>query len=134
MAEIQLTTPTGLVRTILLEQSPQTLGREASCELAFPEDSGLSRQHLTFEPSGAGWAVRDLNSKNGTFHNGERLSVAKPLAAGDTIRASRIHMVYQDGKRPDVVFDQTGADQVSSHHTVVVSLKDILSPDTSTGS
>ncbi|XP_044975678.1 ABC transporter F family member 4-like [Hordeum vulgare subsp. vulgare] len=54
-------------------------------------DGGASQQHLVIEflpPPGAGWAVSDLGSSNGTLLNGNPLvpSVPAPLSHGDLIK------------------------------------------------
>uniref|UniRef100_A0A453EM85 FHA domain-containing protein n=1 Tax=Aegilops tauschii subsp. strangulata TaxID=200361 RepID=A0A453EM85_AEGTS len=54
-------------------------------------DGGASQQHLVIEflpPPGAGWAVSDLGSSNGTLLNGKPLapSVPAPLSHGDLIK------------------------------------------------
>ena len=60
-----------------------TLGRVPSaCELAYPDDSGLSRQHMAFVRDGGTWEVQDLGSKNGTLLNGKRLDQRTPFRHG----------------------------------------------------
>ncbi|KAM3329850.1 hypothetical protein ACQJBY_026712 [Aegilops geniculata] len=54
-------------------------------------DGGASQQHLVIKflpPPGAGWAVSDLGSSNGTLLNGKPLapSVPAPLSHGDLIK------------------------------------------------
>ena len=49
------------------------IGRDAECELVIP--SGLlSRIHAKVEKQGANWVVLDLNSTNGTYVDGSRVS------------------------------------------------------------
>ena len=74
-----------------------SVGRAAGSDLAFPDDSGLSRRHLAFEPSGTGWAVRDLGSKNGTFVNSERIGEVRVLSNGDLITAGHLSIEFRDG-------------------------------------
>src|SRR5207245_5232248 len=54
------------------------------------EDPTLSRKHAVVERTDSGWAVRDLESRNGTFVNGKRVT-AHALRHGDqmTVGASR---------------------------------------------
>ena len=67
------------------------IGRDRQCEIRFPgaRHVGVSRQHarIDFRPEGA--YLVDTASKNGTFHNGERVTAAVPLQAGDQIRLGR---------------------------------------------
>lgn len=64
------------------------LGRGRECEVRPVEtrDTVVSRVHaeLTVGPTG-GLVVRDVESKNGTFLNGERIIQATPLRLGDKI-------------------------------------------------
>ncbi|MFN7920929.1 MAG: SpoIIE family protein phosphatase [Bryobacteraceae bacterium] len=94
----------GTSRTVTLDGTRLSLGRSSDNDLAYPEDSILSRRHLAFEFENNVWQVRDLDSKNGTLHNGARLSGAKILKAGDRIQAGHVSITYQD---PRQSLDQT---------------------------
>jgi phosphoserine phosphatase RsbU/P len=63
-AELVIQSPDGNSRIIPLGVDRVGLGRSSNNELCYPDDSGLSRQHLAFEKSGDDWVVRDLGSKN----------------------------------------------------------------------
>jgi DNA-binding NtrC family response regulator len=70
-------------------EGPLVLGRRGGAGLDLPlADPGLSRQHLRLEPRRGSAAVTlsDLGSKNGTFLEGQRVTVGK-VAAGAWIRA-----------------------------------------------
>jgi transcriptional regulator of acetoin/glycerol metabolism len=56
-----------------LNQGQLELGRSAQEQL-FAEDDRVSREHCRIQYDGTGWTVRDLDSRNGTFVNGERIS------------------------------------------------------------
>jgi pSer/pThr/pTyr-binding forkhead associated (FHA) protein len=52
------------------------LGRSPDCNIALPMDlihRNVSRQHCAFEIDPPTIRVRDLNSRNGTYVNGERM-------------------------------------------------------------
>ncbi len=61
------------------------LGRDAECDLVFPERQ-ISRFHARVERDSEGYLIRDMGSKNGTFLNGELL-MTQPfrLQDGDEI-------------------------------------------------
>jgi serine phosphatase RsbU (regulator of sigma subunit) len=133
MVTLQVRTASGETKQIVLEKSLR-LGRDISCELFFPEDSGLSRQHLAIEGAGDHWSVRDLSSKNGTFLNGERLTGTQRLKAGDSIQASRTQIFVGIPGKPKehVQFDPTPSTSAGAG-TVVVQLKDLLENKDSPG-
>ena len=47
-----------------LDRDRITLGRSSANELCYPDDAGLSRQHLALTRNGEVWQVEDLGSKN----------------------------------------------------------------------
>jgi pSer/pThr/pTyr-binding forkhead associated (FHA) protein len=76
----------------ILAGGVRTLGRSTGAD--FIVDAGLvSRVHcrLTALPGG-GLEVRDLESTNGTFVNGQRVEVAH-LASGDRLQVGRMELV-----------------------------------------
>jgi serine phosphatase RsbU (regulator of sigma subunit) len=125
--ELALTSPDGKTRTIRLEAASISLGRSVSNELCFPEDVGLSRQHMALERDGDGWSVCDLGSKNGTFVNGVRVAGRTSLRPGDRIVASRILMVYApaDSAAQTIFFDGPAVAK-PSQATVSTTLKSVL--------
>ena len=95
----------GRAETLRLEKQRYLIGRLSTNDLSFPEDGGLSRQHMVVERDGDGWTVADLGSMNGTFVNGVRLAEKRKLEPGDSIRAGQLTLTY-------------GTPTIS-HHTVV---------------
>ena len=90
-----------------------SLGRSTANELCYPEDTGLSRQHLILERHGDQWNLRDPGSKNGTLLNGERISEDRILRPGDRILAGHLAIVYDGpvraGADKTVVFSKAGS-------------------------
>ena len=78
-----------------LEGERVTLGRAASNDVPLPWDSKASRLHAVLEHLAAGWCMRDLSSRNGTFLNGERVDRDRPLATGDEIRIGGTRLVFR---------------------------------------
>ncbi len=58
-------------------------------------DANVSREHAAFIREGAGWAIEDLGSTNGTYLNGERISHAR-LRDGDTISLGASELIYHE--------------------------------------
>lgn len=77
-----------------------TVGSADSNDLAIPGDRRLSRLHAVFERYPAGWCVRDLGSRNGTFVNGRRIWHEHVLADGDEVRAGGSRLVVRSGWVP----------------------------------
>ena len=143
--ELTVRTPDGKARKVELDNKDLTLGRSATTDLCYPDDSGLSRQHLVIEMVSSRWQIRDLNSKNGTVVNGQRLgSDALPLRPGDRISAG--HLILEFGAMPPdsnappsgleplssgtVVFiDRGSAEPISASTTVQQSLEGLMGPD-----
>lgn len=61
-----------------------TIGRDPSCDITIPLDH-LSRRHLELSVRGGQLYARDLESSNGTFVNGERISETA-INSGDKIK------------------------------------------------
>ncbi|HEV2105975.1 MAG TPA: FHA domain-containing protein, partial [Candidatus Eisenbacteria bacterium] len=73
---------------------PLTLGGAAGNDVVFA-DGQVSRNHAVLERRGRIVELADLNSENGTFVNGERIS-RRVLADGDRISLGpAVHLVYE---------------------------------------
>jgi hypothetical protein len=55
---------------------------------------GVSRRHALVAATASGFSVKDLQSQNGTFVNGERIT-ERPLADGDTILIGDTRIVFR---------------------------------------
>jgi two-component system cell cycle response regulator len=67
-----------------IDRDTLLLGRNHSAQLRI-DDEGVSRVHARFDRSGGSVSVTDLQSKNGTFINGERITETQGLLDGDQI-------------------------------------------------
>ena len=83
-----------------LSQDVVLIGRSRQSDLVV-EEPELSRQHARLVRQGEGYLLEDLDSTNGTFVNGVRLTAPQRLQPGDEIRfGPKTVMVYEP-----VVFD-----------------------------
>lgn len=133
--EILIHTPDGKTRTLALDRDRFTLGRASSNELCYPDDAGLSRQHLAIEKIGESWTVRDMGSKNGTFVNGNRISAPHMLTETDRVTAG--HLILEFGHRPPtldktVVFVESPSNEPTAS-TVVANLNTVLEKEKELG-
>ncbi len=139
MRQLQILSPDGKSRTITLEGERISLGRSSVTELCFPDDSGLSRQHLCFEYDGEdAWALLDLGSKNGTLLNGVKITERSPLKPGDRITAGHLILIF-DGQtsklsKPVVVFDPNAdVDIPLGPQTVITNLEGVIKSESTHG-
>jgi sigma-B regulation protein RsbU (phosphoserine phosphatase) len=122
--ELLVQTPDGKTRRLPLDRDCFMLGRASTNELCYPEDVGLSRQHLAVERDGDVWTVRDLNSKNGTFVNGVRIAEPYVLGPNDRVAAGHLTLEFAERALPPentVVFVEGAAPTVVTT-TVAASL------------
>jgi sigma-B regulation protein RsbU (phosphoserine phosphatase) len=114
-----------------------SLGRAAANDLSYPEDSGLSRQHLVIERVGPDLVLRDLGSKNGTELNSQRVSGAAVLHPGDRIKAGRLTIEYRSAdlkSNRTVLFVESQATTASGGTIIATNLDAVLGRKTSKGS
>ena len=81
------------------------VGRAPDCDVSV-RDILLSRRHCRLQPSDDGWMVQDLQSKNGTVIDGERLRVPRLLCDNDVIRLGRSKIIFHAGLPEDDFADQ----------------------------
>jgi sigma-B regulation protein RsbU (phosphoserine phosphatase) len=134
MKAIQIFSPDGQNRFVQLEGDRISLGRSSAAELSFPDDNGLSRQHLVIERDGDGWALRDLGSKNGTMLNGVKITGRVALHPGDRIAAGHLVLIFDSSSsqatKPVVVFDhQAEAESDRTSSTVITHLDGVIKSD-----
>lgn len=120
-------------KTVLmpLDRDRITLGRSSTCELCYPDDSGLSRQHMAFLRGADGnWQAQDLGSKNGTLLNGQKLDALTPFRPGDRVSAGHLTIEFADVAHvPEtVVFVPNEESFSNTATTVVANLEGVLGP------
>ena len=70
------------------------VGRSVVCDIPFVHDAYISRTHFSLDWEGSACWIHDLNSRHGTFLNGQKVERAA-LSEGDTIRAGWTTIVVQ---------------------------------------
>ena len=60
-------------KTHLLDSPRMVVGRDPACEIHI-DNLGISRQHCAFSARGEAFVVQDLNSSNGTYVNGKKIT------------------------------------------------------------
>lgn len=82
-----------------LGELPCVVGRLASCGLQLDEPQS-SRKHFQIERRGAGYALVDLGSTNGTYLNHDRVVGEAPLRHGDRIRVGETVVAFESAAEP----------------------------------
>jgi pSer/pThr/pTyr-binding forkhead associated (FHA) protein len=82
LVELEVSQPNGGIQLVRLK-SDTLIGRSDDCNLRI-RSKQVSRKHCQIELTKAGVCVRDLESSNGTFVNGKRISAhtSVPLSSG----------------------------------------------------
>ncbi|MCA2980849.1 MAG: sigma 54-dependent Fis family transcriptional regulator [Myxococcaceae bacterium] len=84
-------------RAVTLD-GPVTVGTSARCALRL-SDERVSGEHLEVAPAGGRFSVRDLDSTNGTFFEGSRVT-ALEVSAGATFKLGRSVVRVEPQPRP----------------------------------
>lgn len=84
-------------RQFMLENFPVTVGKLKGKVSIVLSDASVSRVHARFETGEGGIFLRDLNSRNGTVVNGEKLAPNETvlLKSGDLLRFGRESFRYE---------------------------------------
>ncbi len=94
LSELQITLPDGRRLRHAIGPTPQTIGREGSCEIAI-DDPSASRRHARFSVTQHGVLLEDLGSKNGTLLN-DQPCTSKLLRDGDQIQVGASFVVFHE--------------------------------------
>jgi pSer/pThr/pTyr-binding forkhead associated (FHA) protein len=85
---------------IPLRSGENILGRddlEGTIRIDFPS---VSRRHARIQVSGRDVTIEDLDSKNGTFVGGERVSAVAQLSDGDEVRIGSVVLQFRQQSAP----------------------------------
>jgi pSer/pThr/pTyr-binding forkhead associated (FHA) protein len=77
------------------------IGRSSICNIYFDDDR-LSKQHFVIEVTKMGCYLEDLQSTNGTFVNGVKITNRRMLLDGDVVTAGRETFVFHIPKNQTV--------------------------------
>lgn len=78
-----------------LSRERVAIGQASTNDIALSFDRAVSRIHAVLENLSSGWCIRDLNSRNGTFLNGQRIWGERPLRPGDEVRVGQTTLVFR---------------------------------------
>jgi predicted component of type VI protein secretion system len=95
-------------RRVFIDQHELTIGRDQRSNLVI-EDRQVSRRHARIRLEGDQYILKDLNSRNGTFVNGQELDAPHSLQDGDEIQVAlccKLAFVGAEATAPVVLEDQ----------------------------
>lgn len=88
-------------RLFQLPEGEYILGRDETADIQI-ELSAISRRHAAFEVGSTEVILRDLESSNGTYHNGELVKNSVTLQDGDAIQIADLTLTFQLESTSDV--------------------------------
>ena len=106
-----------------LKDRANGLGRAADNDVLLP-DPFCSSHHAVIVPSGAGFAVRDNGSKNGTFVNGKKIASPIDLKPGDEILIGSVRILYDRPLRTNI--ELTDAPAPATSLNTIIPMREIL--------
>ncbi len=97
MAEKQTEQPILIIRSndnapeqhLTMDKEAITLGRGEECDIVLDERQ-ISRQHIRIYKEGHKFYIEDLESKNGTWVNGQQLKGTREIGDGDEIQLALV--------------------------------------------
>jgi len=98
----------GSTRIFKLPSTVTTIGRRKDCDFCIPLTC-ISRRHCEFDIDKDRLTIRDLNSKNGTFLNGSKISES-PIKPGDLLKIGTLSFGVQIDGRPEDIESMRPAD------------------------
>lgn len=99
-----------------------TIGRSKRNDLVLA-DQWLSRHHAEIRRDSSRYSISDLDSRNGTYVNGMRISQTVPLQNGDVVTLGDQQIRFDDNASGSVHLTDSGLDLEG---TVVVSTEELL--------
>jgi hypothetical protein len=81
-------------RELMLADGANVIGRGADATIQI-DSPGVSRHHARIVVAGREASLEDVESKNGTFLNGSRITSPRVLADGDEIRLGRVAVAFR---------------------------------------
>ena len=119
-------------RRFSLARPTTLIGRSPACDLYIP-DRRASRRHAEIVWDGESCTLRDLDSDNGTFLNGQRLAASQTLTDGDQIAVASALFTFRDPEAtlreahpPRLIVDPVSGDLTANGRPVALSAKEQL--------
>ena len=85
--------------TYPLDRQKSVMGRDPECDVVF-DSLSVSRQHAQIEQAEGEFFIEDLQSRNGTYVNSERIRQRHRLSDDDRITLCDVVLVFHDERNP----------------------------------
>ena len=102
-----------------IETEKAAIGRDCDCEIRLP-DPRVSRRHAILSLTGDGWQICDLQSRNGTFLNGNAVLEASPIPDGAEIDVAPYRLKAYFNLDLAIAASESPNDSTKSHRDFVV--------------
>jgi pSer/pThr/pTyr-binding forkhead associated (FHA) protein len=124
MVELVLTFERKPVNTFYIDKDIILIGRDPTCDLRI-DNAGVSRHHARIEKAGDTYTLIDLNSGNGTFVRGERVSKHN-LNSGDEIGIWNYSIFFKIPQaEPEKAATEAKAQKIDPEMTIAVNIKQL---------
>jgi len=91
-------------RTIIIDSTSARVGRMPPADIVIPHKS-ISREHCMIGLASDALLVTDLNSTNGTYVDGERISRATIVPVGSVLKIGQVSMTHAVRVRGEIAAD-----------------------------
>ena len=85
----------------VIVRTPLTVGRSSKATMTV-DDGRMSKIHFTIEKRGETYTLKDLNSTNHTWLNGEIVQQPMPLTSGSVIRAGNTILCFESQRHASI--------------------------------
>lgn len=104
MAILTLVFGRDILGTFDVNKDKMIVGRAEDCDVVI-DNLAVSRHHAIIEKKGGNLTVNDLDSNNGTFINGQRVTAPTALTFGDEIGVGKHVLVFDSHSKRSKLLD-----------------------------
>lgn len=97
-----------------------TIGRDKDNSLCLGDDGSISRHHCAIETAGTALALRDLNSSNGTYLDGRRMTGVVPLPVPSLIAVGKTRLAVTAMTAPAREAERVGDRTLCTRGSIVI--------------